>query len=354
MEPYDMKKRALFALFSTCFLAALCCSPGQVVAAGKPKADLRGAGSTFAAPLYRSWIKNFSTTAPGFTVSYDAIGSGEGTRLFMAGEVDFGGSDAAMNDEQIALVKNGVQLIPATAGLIALAYNLPDVAGQLRLSRDVYSDIFLGKIRKWNDPRIKEINPDLKLPNMYITTVTRADSSGTTWAFTNHLHSISPQWRQSGIGVVKKADWPGNSMQINYNEGVATKIKYSWGSIGYVHYGVAKMAGLKMAALENKDKQFIAPSDTIGTQTLASNAVDMPKNLRAFLPDPSGSDSYPIITYSWILLNSAYPEKIQAERAKEFVKWGLLEGQKSAVAYGYIALPEPVVTAALKELSTVQ
>jgi phosphate transport system substrate-binding protein len=251
-------------------------------------------------------------------------------------------------------VKGGVQLIPATAGAIVLAYHLPDVPGELRLSRAVYTDIFLGKIRYWNDERIKQLNPHLKLPKLNIVTVTRSDSSGTTWAFTNHMNAISRKWSEQGPGVGKKVDWPGNSMASRYNEGVAMRIKYSWGSIGYVEYGIAKRAGLAMATLENKAGQYVRPNDESGTITLANTSTEMPANLRMFLPDPGGTNSYPIVTYTWLLLYKTYSNEAKAAQVKQFVNWGLTEGQTYAAEYGYAPLPEPVAASALKALAAVQ
>jgi phosphate transport system substrate-binding protein len=316
-------------------------------------ADVVGAGATFPAPLYQRWISEFTARDAGFSIYYDAVGSGAGTKRFMAQAVDFGASDAAMNDEQMAQVPNGVQLIPATAGIIVLAYNLPDVSGELRLSRDVYADIFLGRIRNWNDERIQALNPDLKLPRLNIVTVTRSDSSGTTWAFTNHLSAVSPDWRDRGPGIGKKVDWPGNSMAARYNEGVAVKIRHSWGSIGYVEYGIAKRAGLPMAVLENKAGGFVPPTETNGAAALANASDQMPANLRMFLPDPDGTDSYPIVTYSWLLLYRAHSDKSKAAKVKQFVNWGLMDGQKFASTYGYIPLPAAVATAALRALDRV-
>jgi phosphate transport system substrate-binding protein len=317
-------------------------------------ADIVGAGATFPAPLYQRWIKEFSKKHPDFTLFYDAVGSGDGIKRFMAGQTDFGASDAAMEDRQMSKVPRGVQLIPATAGIIVLAYHLPDVKGGLRLSREVYTDIFLGKIRYWNDERITQLNPDLKLPRLNIVTITRSDSSGTTWAFTNHLSAISAEWKDKGPGVGKKIDWPGNSMSSRYNEGVAAKIKYSWGSIGYVEYGIAKRAGLATATLENKAGRYVRPTDESGTTTLANTSTQMPANLRMFLPDPAGVDSYPIVTYTWLLLYKSYPDKAKAGQIKQFVNWGLTEGQRFATEYGYAPLPEPVAAAARKALAEVQ
>jgi phosphate transport system substrate-binding protein len=218
----------------------------------------------------------------------------------------------------------------------------------------VYTDIFLGKIRYWNDERIKELNPGKRLPKFNIVTVNRSDSSGTTWAFTNHLSAISKEWKDNGPGVGKKVDWPGNAMAGRYNEGVAMKIRHSWGAIGYVEYGTAKRAGLAMAKLENRSQQFVNPTDNSGTITLENTAASLPKNLRLFMPDPEGATSYPIVTYSWLLLYEDYQNKEKADKVKRFVHWGLTEGQSYSAKFGYAPLPESVVAAATRALRQVQ
>lgn len=315
---------------------------------------LSGAGATFPAPLYKKWIEEYQKINKDVVISYDAVGSGSGIKQFIAEAVDFGASDSAMKDEQIAQVAKGVQLIPATAGSIVLAYNIPNIEGQLRLSRSLYTDIFLGNIRFWDDPRIQKENPDLKLPSLSIVTVVRSDSSGTTWAFTNHLSTISKDWRDQGPGTGKEIDFPGNAMFGSGNGGVAAKIKHSWGSIGYVEYGFAKRAGLDMAILENKAGKFIAPSDTSTTETLANTHAQMPANLRLFLPDPEGDTSYPIVTYSWLLLYKSYDDKNKWEKLHDFVRWGLTDGQQFGPEFGYAPLPSEVADSAIKAVDKIK
>ncbi len=334
-----------------CAVTPLFAASGKVTL---DNADIVGAGATFPNPLYQRWIKEFAKTGAAYSIFYDAVGSGDGVKRFMAGTVDFGASDSAMTDDQMAEVPGGVQLIPATAGIIVLAYNLPNTVGELRLNREVYADIFLGRIRSWDDERIKALNPQLKLPRLSIVTCTRSDSSGTTWAFTNHLSAVSGQWRDQGPGTGKKVDWPGNSMAGRYNEGVATKIRHSWGSIGYVEYGVAKRAGLAMASLENKAGHFVRPHDASGTTTLANTVGQLPANLRMFLPDPDGQDSWPIITYSWLLLNKTGADTQKAGRVREFVRWGLTSGQQYAQEHGFAPLPAGVTSAALQALDALR
>jgi len=310
--------------------------------------QVQGAGATFPAPLYKKWFAEYRKRHPQVAFSYNAVGSGEGVKLFVAGEVDFGASDAAMNDEEIASVKRGVQLVPITAGAIVLAYNLDGLGGPLKLPRDVYVDIFLGRITRWDDPRIKAANPTLNLPTLDIVTVARQDSSGTTFAFSNHLSAISQEWRDRGPGVGRKLDWPGNAMLAPGNEGVAGRIEISKGSIGYVEYGFAERLGLPMAWLENKAGQFIQPDDRSGLATLMN--TELPENMRAFFPDPEGKDSYPLVTYTWLLLYKQYDDPQKAAALKEYVKWCLTVGQEFSESLGYLRLAPQIATRAVDTL----
>lgn len=304
---------------------------------------ITGAGATFPAPLYEKWIAAYSAKRLGVTIAYRPVGSGEGVKRFMAGEVDFAGSDSAMSDEQIARVGRGVQLIPATAGMVVVAYHVKGLDGPLRLPRKVYVDIFTGKIGRWNDPRIAQANPGLTFPARDITIVARQDSSGTTYAFTNHLSAVSPEWRDRGPGVGNAVDWPGNAMVARGNEGVAARIKMSDGAIGYVEYGFAKRLELPMAMLENRAGRFVAADAESGRRAFADNLSQMPDHLRAFLPDPEGEGSYPIVTLSWLLLYREHPNSRVSHALKDFVSWGLTEGQRIGQDMGYVPLPEEVV-----------
>jgi phosphate transport system substrate-binding protein len=315
---------------------------------------LHGAGATFPAPLYLKWIDVYTKMNPKVAIDYKVVGSGEGTKRFLENTVDFGASDAALSDEQISQAKAGATLIPATSGIIVLAYNLPDVTGTLKLSREVYADMFLGKIRHWNDPRIQELNPELKLPKQTITLVARLDSSGTTFAMTNHLSAISEAWRNQGPGVGKLIDWPGVTMTAPGNEGVAGRIKRSWGSIGYVEYGFAERLGLPMAHLQNKAGRFIKPGLQSGQAAIAANVNQIPSNLRVFLPDPDGEESYPIISFTWLLLHDRHPDAQKSAALKGFVNWALTDGQSYSIDLGYIPLPDNMATLARAAVDRVQ
>ncbi|MBL0168278.1 MAG: phosphate ABC transporter substrate-binding protein PstS [Propionivibrio sp.] len=315
---------------------------------------LRGAGATFPAPLYKKWIAAYRKVEPTTLIEYAPVGSGDGVKRFLADSVDFGASDAAMTDDQMASAKQGAVLVPATAGLIVLAYNLPGLNGPLKLNRSTYSALLMGKIPRWNDSRIQATNPGLNLPDREIVVVARQDSSGTTYALTNHLSAVSPQWRDRGPGVGKVVVWPDTAMIVRGNEGVASRIKLSVGSIGYIEYSFARYLGLSTAHLENKEGRFVAPSDVVGETTLAANLSRIPANLRVFIPDPDGAESYPIISFSWLLLKERNADPAKAAALKRFVNWGLSEGQGLSSELGYIRLPTNVAELGKAVLTRVQ
>lgn len=315
---------------------------------------LTGAGATFPAPLYQNWFVQLNQEVPQLQVNYQSVGSGAGVEQFTAGTVDFGASDVAMKDEEIAKVSKGVLLLPMTAGSIAIAYNLPGVETGLKLPQAVYVGIFKGDITKWNDPKIAEANPDAKLPDLPITVVHRSDGSGTTGFFTKHLSAISPEWKEE-IGDGKSVEWPtskGKFIGGKGNEGVTAALQQNEGAIGYVEYGYAKNNNLSIAALQNKAGKFIEPNEQSGAATLA--AVELPENLREFITDPVGDESYPIVTYSWILAYKTYDDPNKAVAMEAMIQYGLTTGQQQSEALGYIPLPPEVaakVAAAADQIS---
>lgn len=344
------------ALAAAALLAVVLPAHGQDTgraASPTAKVVVRGAGATFPAPLYEKWIAAFRQQNPDLAVTYDAVGSGEGQKRFLAHAVDFGASDAALSDEQLASVKPGAQLVPVTAGMVVLAYNLPGLGGDLRLSRAVCADIFAGSIKTWDDPRIRADNPGLALPHRSIVMIVRQDGSGTTYAFSAHLSAVSAAWRDQGPGVGTLLNWPGNTMRARGNEGVAGRIKVSEGSIGYVEYHFAKRLGLPMAHLQNRAGRFVAPSEGSGQTALVRNVKQMPSNLRLFLPDPEGEDAYPIVSFSWLLLYEQYQDREKAVALKKFVSWSLTEGQSYSRQLGYIPLPGEVASLSLAALGRI-
>jgi len=302
---------------------------------------LTGAGASFPAPLYQNWAITLAQAEPNLQVNYQSIGSGAGIEQFTGETVDFGASDVAMTDDQMAAVTRGTILLPMTAGSIVMAYNLAGVDTGLNLTRDAYVGILSGQITNWSDPAIVDANPDIELPDQQITVVHRSDGSGTTGVLTKHLSDISQQWADT-IGEGTAVEWPttGNFVGNRGNEGVTAQIQNANGTIGYIEYGFAVNNGLAVAALENKAGNFIVPSDESAQATLA--AVELPDNLRAFITDPEGEDSYPIVTYTWMMMFEQQPDPVRSLALEKWIEFGLNQGQEQAPALGYVRLPDVV------------
>jgi len=311
---------------------------------------LQGAGASFPAPIYSKWFKSYSEAHPTVQIDYQSVGSGSGIKSFIDKTVDFGASDAAMTPEEIGRVDPalGVQLLPMTAGSIAITYNLPDVK-ELKLSRQAYAGIFLGTVKKWDDPLIAKANPGVKLPDSPINVVVRADSSGTTFVFSQHLSAISPEFAK-GPGTSKMPNWPVGTRSKG-NEGVTASVKTTPGSIGYIEYGYAKSQGMPMASLENKSGEYVAPTTASGQAALAS--AQLPDNLIAWVSDPEPKDAYPITTYTWLLVNKKYP-KAKLTVLQDLLNYCLTDGQKEAESLGYIPLPASVVARVKAAVGTLQ
>lgn len=312
---------------------------------------LKGSGATFPAPLYKLWAENYHKKInPDVEISYNGVGSGAGIKQFQEGVTDFGGSDVAMTDEEISKMGGNVMMIPITAGSVVLAYNIPGVGWGMKLSREAYVGIFLGTITKWNDPLIVRDNPGISMPNLPITVVTRADSSGTTSVFTSHLAAISPEFEKK-TGAGRQVNWAVGT-PASGNNGVGELIKKTDGSIGYLELGYADHEMLSTASLQNKSGNFIHPTISSGASTIAS--ISLPKNLRAFATDPEGKDDYPITTFTWILVKKFYPDMDVAGSIKLFLKYALTEGQDSSIDLGYIPLPDSVVKKDLAAIDMIQ
>ncbi len=335
-------------MMKTRLLTALLLASGILPATAAT--TLNGSGATFPAPLYLRWASDFRKASPDTIVNYQGVGSGAGVTQFAQGVTDFGASDVAMTDAEITKVNGDVLMLPATAGTIVLAYNIPGVPAGLKLSREVYAGLFLGTVKNWNDPAIAKENPGVTLPNLPVTVVARSDGSGTTAVFTTHLAAISAEF-SSKVGSGKSVTWP-VGVAGKGNDGVTALIKQTPGAVGYVEYGYAVNNKLTSAALQNKAGSFVAPTIESGAATLAS--VSLPENLRAFITDPEGTNDYPIATFTWLLVKKTYPAPAKAAAVKAFVTYGLTTGQAVAPELGYITLPESVVTKVRAVLDTVK
>jgi phosphate transport system substrate-binding protein len=335
----------LLAVASLLSFCASCSSSSS----GGGAVTLKGKGATFPAPLYLKWFKTYSDAHPDVEVDYDSAGSGPGITALTDKTVDFGASDVAMTPEEIGKVDGGVQLLPMTAGAIVLAYHL-DGVDSLQLSREAYVGIFLGKVKKWNDPLIAKDNKDAKLPNDDIIVVVRAEGSGTTQVFTKHLSAISKEFAASP-GENKQPNWTVGSKSKG-NEGVAASIKSTPNSIGYIEFGYAVQSKMKMAKLENKAGKFVEP--TIASAQATLGKVSLPENLVAWLPDPEGDDSYPIVTFTWIMAYKQYAEPAKAKSLRSVLAWCLADGQKMSEKLGYVPLPDEVVAKVKPALDNIQ
>jgi len=350
------------AAFVKLLLASFCIltiSLSTQVSASETK--VTGSGASFPFPIYSKWFKDFSKSNKSARVDYQAKGSGAGIQDFINNTVDFAASDAAMKEKEMAKVEQGVVLLPMTAGEVVLAYNLNGVEN-LKLPRSVYPAIFKGKISKWNDPKIAEANPGVKLPDEDITVVVRADSSGTTYVYTGHLSAIDEEFKNT-IGQAKAPQWPQtqNFVKAPKNDGITATIKQTPGAIGYIEYGYAKLTKAPTAMLENKSGKYVAAGSEEGAAALASAVFpegnlpnsDVP-NLISWVTDPEGEDAYPIASFTWMLF---YRDNGSAEKAKvmrDLVEYCLTEGQKSADSLGYIPLPENVIAKVRAASSLIQ
>ncbi|HKA46481.1 MAG TPA: phosphate ABC transporter substrate-binding protein PstS [Burkholderiales bacterium] len=320
-----------FAIAAACFAFAL-------TAQAQDKIRLVGSGASFPAPIYLAWFKEISKT--GVTIDYQSKGSGAGVQDLINKTVDFAASDSAMTDEQIAKVPGGVVLLPMTAGEVVISYNLPGVK-RLNLPRDVYPQIFLGKITKWNDPKIVAANKGETMPDLPITVVRRADSSGTTFVFTNHLSAINEEFKK-GPGEGNTVNWPKSDKFIASpkNDGVTATIRQTKGAVGYIEYAFAKFSKMDVAYVQNKAGNYVAPGTEGGAAALAN--AKFPPDMRLWLSDPTGDKSYPIATYTWMLFYKKYDDPKKAAAIKKMIEFGLGEGQKMADKMGYLPMPAPV------------
>lgn len=337
---------------------ALSTSIACIAPASAQEMRLTGSGASFPFPLYSAWFKDFSKQTPGVTVDYQAKGSGAGIQDFINNTVDFAASDAAMTDEEIAKVKQGVVLLPMTAGEIVLSYNLEGVK-ELRLPRDIYPEIFMGKITKWNDPKIVAANPGVKLPDQNVTVVARSDSSGTTYVFTGHLSAVSEAFKQS-VGHGTTVQWPTSFVKAPKNDGVTATIKQTPGAIGYIEYTYAMATKQPMAILQNKAGKFVSAGDEAGMAALAGAEFPAKKlpdsdvpDLRVWVSDPADEKAYPIATFTWMLFYRDQDDA-KAKVMRDLVEYGLTKGQAMAPKMGYIPLPENVIEKVRKASALIQ
>ena len=305
---------------------------------------LNGAGATFPFPIYRKWFDDYAAKT-GIKINYQSIGSGGGIKQLQEQTVDFGASDAPMSDDEMAKAKGGpIVHIPTVLGAVAVTYNVPGIETNLQLSGDVVADIFLGKLTKWNHPRIAALNPNAKLPATDILVVHRTEGSGTTYIFTDYLSAVSSAWK-SGPGKGKEVQWP-VGLGGKGNEGVAGTLKQTPGAIGYVELAYATQNKLAVAAIKNADGNFVVPSTQSATAAAAGAMTTLPPNtdFRVSIVNAKGADAYPISSFTWLLVYRNMPDAGKAQKLKDFLVWALHEGEQTASTLDYAPLPPVLVT----------
>jgi phosphate transport system substrate-binding protein len=303
-----------------------------------PAAEVTGAGASFPAPIYAKWADAYQK-ATGNKINYQSIGSGGGIKQITAKTVDFGASDMPLKPE--ALDKDGLVQFPTVIGGVVPVVNLVDVKpGQLKLTGAVLADIYLGKILKWNDKAIADLNPGVKLPDQDIGVVRRADGSGTTFIFSNYLSKVSPEWKQK-VGEGTAVQWP-VGLGGKGNEGVSAFVQRLPGSIGYVEYAYAKQNKMTHAILKNAAGNFVVPDDT--TFKAAAAQADWTKSAFAeILTEQNGKDAWPITGATFILMHKVEDKPAQAAEALKFFQWSYKNGDKLADELDYVPLPDSLV-----------
>jgi phosphate transport system substrate-binding protein len=341
MHNHQKIARLGFALISLTFTLA-CNSnkslkPQGAESSGESNSIL-GAGSTFIYPIMTRWISSFQTSHPGVQINYQSIGSGGGIQQLKQGLVDFGASDAALDDEHLKDMPALVQ-IPESAGPVCITYNLPELKTPLKLSAATLSGIFLGKIKTWQDPAVKKDNPGVSLSNIPIVVAHRSDGSGTTNIFTTYLAKVSPEWaKQVGKGI--SVSWP-TGLGGKGSEGVTGVIKQTQGAIGYVELTYAKENNLPVAQVRNQAGNWVDASPATTTAAIDAFSDDLAKDVRTPIVDPPASarDAYPICGLTYLLVPKQGKDAKKTEVVKNFVQYIITDGQASAERLAYAKLP---------------
>jgi len=308
---------------------------------GAGAVSLNGAGATFPYPLYSKWFSEYHTANPQVQISYQSIGSGGGIQALKNRTVDFGASDAPLSDEEMRAMPAPVVHIPTVAGAVVVAYRLPGLTRPLRLDGAVLATIYLGQIKRWNDPKLAALNPEVNLPDLAIAVAHRSDGSGTTYLFTNYLAAISSEWVKA-VGAGKSVNWP-VGVGGKGNEGVAGTVKQLPGAIGYVELAYAKQNALSYAELRNAADKFVAPTVASTTAAAAGAVEQMKGDVRVSIVNSPAPDAYPISGFTYLLVYRDQSDKTKGEVLTKFLGWAMKEGQQSAEPLGYAPLPEGVV-----------
>ena len=310
---------------------------------------INGAGATFPYPLYSKWFDEYAKVDPSVRFNYQSIGSGGGQKQILAETVDFGASDGPMSDENLSKAPGKILHLPTVAGAVVAIYNLPG-APKLKLDGPVLADIFMGKITRWNDPKIAAMNPGEKLPGTDLVVVHRSDGSGTSYIFTDFLSSVSPGWEKT-VGRNTSVKWP-VGLGAKGNEGVAGQVKQMPGTIGYVELAYAHQNKLAFADLKNSSGKFVTASVESITEALASASV--PDDFRFSMVNPAGEKAYPVAGATWLLVYEQQKDAAKGKKLVEFFKWALTQGEGMAGSLDYAPLPEAVQKRVLERVKAIK
>jgi len=313
--------------------------PSEASSTGR--AQINGAGATFPYPIYSKWFSEYNTLHPNIRINYQSIGSGGGIQQVINQTVFFGATDGPMTDEQLKAAPGRILHFPAVLGAVVPVYNIAGVTAELKFTGPVLADIYLGKIKKWNDPAIVKLNPGVTLPATDVTVVHRSDGSGTTYIFVDYLSKVSPAFK-SQVGVGTSVKWP-TGVGGKGNEGVSGLVTQTPGSIGYVELIYALQNRISFGSVQNAAGEFVKASGDAVTKAAAAAAPNMPADFRVSITNAQGPGAYPISSFTWLLLYEE-PKDIAAGKAMvDFMRWALTDGQKFASDLGYAPLPASVV-----------
>ena len=309
--------------------------------AGGGEVRLQGAGATFPNPLYQKWLSEYGKINQNIKIDYQSIGSGGGIKQIKEQTVDFGASDAPMSDEDLKSAPGELLHIPTVLGAVVLTYNLPEIKQPLQFSPDVIADIFLGKIKKWDDERVKKDNPGVTLPSGDITVVHRSDGSGTSAVFTEYLSKVSSEWKEK-VGKGASPNWP-IGLGGKGSEGVTGQVKQTPNTISYVELAYAVTNKLPVAKIKNKAGNYVEPTFDSVTAAAAESVPTTPEDLRVSITDAAGANAYPISSYTYILVYKDQKNEAKGKALVDFLWWGLHDGEKFAKDLQYASLPDEII-----------
>jgi phosphate transport system substrate-binding protein len=316
---------------------------------GSSETKILGAGATFPNPIYQKWFSEYNKANTNVKFDYQSIGSGGGIKQILEKTIDFGGSDAPMKDEDLAKASGPILHIPTVLGAVVLTYNIPGVTAELKFTSDAIAGIFLGKIKKWNDPAIASANEGVALPANDITVVHRSDGSGTTYVFTDYLSKVSADWK-NGPGTGPSPAWP-TGLGAKGNEGVTGQIKQSPNSIGYVELIYAEQNKLPVASVKNAAGEWIKPS--LDSTSAAAAGAQIPDDLRVSITNAPGAGAYPISSFTYLLVYKEQPDQTKGKALVDFMWWATHEGEKMAKDLSYAPLPAEVVKKAEAKITSI-